>query len=101
MNDTFEVHYYGYSDPMETDDLAARVFKPHVVSAVKRRKSSFVASKPSPYKGVSFDKTRNNWQAYVGGGKTKRIKLGRFDTAERAADAVRSYLNTTKRNKTQ
>jgi len=91
MSDTFEVHYYGYSDPMEADDLAARVFKPHVVGAVHRRKSTFVAKIPSPAKGVSWDSHKKKWDAYVGGGKQRRYRLGRFGTAAEAVAAVATY----------
>jgi len=87
-----EIHFYGFDDPMEADDKAARVFKPHVVGAVHRRKSNFVAGKTSPYPGVTFDKARNKWQAYVGGGKIKRFKIGRFDTPEQARDAVQYHI---------
>lgn len=40
----------------------------------------------SGYKGVSFDKKRNKWQAGIGW-KGKRIGLGRYDTPELAYDA--------------
>src|SRR6476660_2980060 len=41
----------------------------------------------SIFKGVCYDKRRNNYQAYVGTGK-KRIRLGRFVNEE---DAARAY----------
>lgn len=94
MNGTFEVHYYGYNDPLMDSERDGLRYVPHVAAAPKRRKSNFVPSKPSPAKGVSFDKARNKWQAYVGGGKTRRIKLGRFDTAEQASKTVKQYNET-------
>lgn len=40
----------------------------------------------SGYKGVSFDKTRNKWQAKITFNR-KQLHLGRFDTIEEAVEA--------------
>jgi len=43
----------------------------------------------SGFKGVSFNKKREKWQAYIGGGsRSKKIHLGMFLTPE---DAARAY----------
>lgn len=45
----------------------------------------------SGYKGVSFDKSRNKWEAYCTISR-KRKHLGRFDTAEQAHQAYKTYV---------
>ena len=42
------------------------------------------------YKGVSWDKSRNKWKAYICF-QYKNIQIGRFDTAEEAARAYDEY----------
>jgi hypothetical protein len=51
----------------------------------------------SGYRGVSFNKTKEKWQASIGL-NNKQIYLGTFNTAEEAAEA---YINYVKENNTE
>jgi AP2 domain len=47
---------------------------------------------PSGYVGVSYDISRDKYKATIKH-KGKLINVGRFDTAEEAAEARKNYIN--------
>lgn len=52
-----------------------------------------IITKSSPYKGVYFDKQRNNYRAEITINKT-RHRIGRYPTPEAALQAIKQYCTT-------